>query len=138
VLKIGNKPLFFAIFVLMKKTSSGIAILLSIVFLYNAVLSGYYFSYYLLSKGGFVAAYCQNKARPQLHCQGACKFVQLTKEQTNAPISQEKVFILLEVFFQELPQWELADFPTLVTHCYYYTSFFEQEVHFPQLHPPLL
>jgi len=27
-----------------------------------------------------------------------------------------KVFILLEVFFQELPQWELADFPTLVTH----------------------
>ena len=108
--------LFFAIFVAMKRATRSIAILLSVVFLYNAILSGYYLSCFLLSKGAFVSAYCQNKQRPQLHCEGACKFAQLTKEQTDAPVSQQKVFILLEVFFQELPQWELADFPTLVTY----------------------
>ena len=130
--------LFFAIFVAMKKAARSIAILLSVVFLCNAILSGYYLSYFLLSKGAFVAAYCQNKARPQLHCEGACKFAQLTKEQTDAPVSQQKVFTLLEVFFQEIPQWELADFPIHVSHCYYYTSLTMQEVIFPEWQPPTI
>ena len=136
--KNGLDVFFFAIFVAMKKAASSIAILLSVVFLYNAILSGYYLSYFLLSKGAFVAAYCQNKARPQLHCEGACKFAQLTKEQTDAPVSQQKVFTLPEVFFQEIPQWELADFPIHVSHCYYYTSLTKQEVTFSWLHPPIM
>lgn len=136
--KNGLDVLFFAIFVAMKKATHSIAILLSVVFLYNAILSGYYLSYFLLSRGAFVAAYCQNKARPQLHCEGACKFAQLTKEQTDAPVSQQKVFTLPEVFFQEIPQWELADFPIHVSHCYYYTSLTMQEVTFSWLHPPIM
>ena len=127
---------FFTIFVGMKKVAHSIAISLSLVFLCNALLSGYYLSYYLLSKGAFVATYCQNKAHPERHCQGACKFAELTGEQPQAPISQQKPIAPPEVFYQNFPSWELEVFTSLVSHCYYYTSLKAQQVLLSWWRPP--
>ena len=85
----------------MKKAIRGIAILMSFVFLLNTLLSGIYLSYFLVSKRDFVAAYCQNQAQPERHCEGACKFAQVTKETSDTPLTEKKQYFCLRVSFKK-------------------------------------
>ena len=122
----------------MKKVTSSIAILLSIVFLVNTLLSGVYLSYFLLSKRDFVATYCKNKMYPERHCEGSCKFAQVTKEQTDYSTSEKKTITMPEVFFQEFPKLVfIKHFSKEIIHNYHYTPLSLQEVIHIMFRPPI-
>jgi len=128
---------FFRIFVAMKKAIRGIDILMSFIFLLNTLLSGIYLSYFLVSKRDFVTAYCQNQAQPERHCEGACKFAQVTKETSDTPLTEEKAIFLPESFFQEIPILIYSKtFLQKVVHSYFYLCSLSQGVGNTLLRPP--
>lgn len=105
--------------------------------LYTNLRSGIYFAYYLIDTEDFIENFCQNKNKPELHCEGKCKLSDVSAQ------SQKKIDVSFEDFLTNFV-WissHQIKYPIFITlpnyeHRFYYKKSFFQKVYFSIFHPP--
>ncbi|SDS40118.1 NLPA lipoprotein [Polaribacter sp. KT25b] len=73
----------------MKNWKVILSIIFSTLILYNSLRVSITYLYYNLDTKGFIEAYCENKDKPELQCNGKCHLKKVTKttdEEKNQPI----------------------------------------------------
>ncbi|MDD3771200.1 MAG: hypothetical protein PHC38_00930 [Weeksellaceae bacterium] len=118
-------------------TSIGLIFILLFGILKNSMLLGFY----LLDNSNFTEIFCENKEKPELHCNGKCELSKLAKESENQnkhsliQITQDELIIYFNSDFK-------TDFPLdsseKIVHQFFYLNHYSYD--FSQLinHPPAL
>ena len=84
--------------------------ILLISILINSLGHTLLFANYLLNKNFYATVLCENKEKPQLHCEGKChlkKELKQQEEQEKNPISSIKVKIETIQLFQQLSHFSI-------------------------------
>ncbi|MDO5608694.1 MAG: hypothetical protein Q4G08_09600 [Capnocytophaga sp.] len=81
--------------------------------LFSSIRMGVYFSFYIFDNEDFVEQYCENKATPEMECNGKCKLGKIANnhsENDTKGFNFEDFRQEITFFIQQIPDFEFADF----------------------------
>ena len=113
-------------------------ILFSTLILYNSLRVSITYIYYNLDTAGFIEAYCENKDKPALHCDGKChlkKVIKTTDEEKNQPI-QLTDFKDLLLYSEKVSSFHLTKFTDQNTSTFQYLNLYHFKLLAACFHPP--
>ncbi|TXD49721.1 hypothetical protein [Polaribacter sp. IC073] len=94
--------------------------------------------YYNLDTKGFIEAFCENKDKPALECNGKCQLKKITKttdNENNRPI-QLIDFKDLLVYNQQTSSFPISDTTHQNKHSFYYLNLYNFKLLETCFHPP--
>ena len=56
---------------------------LALLMLFNTLYVSLTYAYYYLDRSDFIAQFCVNKDKPEMHCNGKCHLKKVVKQETN-------------------------------------------------------
>ena len=125
-------------FALMKLSIILFSIILTTLILFNSLRVSMTYAYYELDPIGFVEALCENKAQPELQCNGKC---QLKKVSENHSTDNQRPTELIDfkevlLYIDYIEDYDFEGLNDYKEHLFVYTNFYQHTG--PNLvdHPP--
>ncbi|MBU0942262.1 MAG: hypothetical protein KKD36_12625 [Bacteroidetes bacterium] len=85
----------------------------------------------------FTEQFCQNKAKPELKCNGKCHLKKINKEQDNQDSSKKSLADRDVLFFNDFVQHPISYLiPSQKKKIYSKKDFFQVKINYPSEHPP--
>ena len=94
---------------------------------------------YALFTDDFIERYCENKERPELHCDGKCYLAKMLLQESNddnPPINVELLKNETVLFLEKSPVFEFIGDKDSVIANYQYTNHYEYNYQKKPTHPP--
>ena len=85
----------------------------------------------------FTEQFCQNKAKPELKCNGKCHLKKISKEQDSQDSSKKSLVDRDVLFFNDSVQYPISYLiPSQKKKIYSKKNLFQVQINYPPKHPP--